>query len=402
MNEIWQKIKPKGDVIMWYIIIALMAIGLIAVYSSTGQLAYKGSGRKTEYFLMQQIVFLVASFGLLLWVHTIPYKVFMKLSKIALYISYILLVLTFFSSEEINLAKRWIKIPLIGLSIQTSEIAKVALMIFIARHLSIHQKDIKDFKKTIQPIAIHIFIKCALIAPNNLSTALVIFMSSLVILFIGRAKIMHVLYLAGGGAGIVILLLLLILILPANMQPKRGSTWLKRIQNFENPFSKSDYNAAMDAEKLYKPEQKDYAQFAIATGGFWGKGPGQSTERNFLPEAYNDFIFAIINEEYGMWGALLVMFLYLLFMFRAFRIILMSPKAFGALLAVGLSFAFCMQALIHMGVATTLLPVTGLTLPFISKGGSSLFITAIAFGMIMSVSRYVETEEQQNTQEEKT
>lgn len=401
MQEIWQKIKPKGDVVMWYIIIALMAIGLIAVYSSTGQLSYKSKGRSTEIYLVQQVIFLIASFGLLLWVHTIPYKVFMKLSKFALYASYVLLILTFFSGEDINEAKRWLKIPGIGITIQTSEIAKAALMVFIARHLSLHQDAIKDFKKTIQPIAIHIFITCALIAPNNLSTALVIFMSSLVILFIGRANIAHVLSLAGIGTAVVVVLLLLIMVLPQELKPKRGSTWIKRIENFENPFNKKAPNAALDAEKLYKPEQKDYAQFAIATGGFWGKGPGQSTERNFLPEAYNDFIFAIINEEYGMWGGVLVMMLYLLFMFRAFRIILMSPKAFGALLAVGLSFAYCMQALIHMGVATTLLPVTGLTLPFISKGGSSLFITAIAFGMIMSVSRYVETEEQQSLEEEK-
>ncbi|MFN4083792.1 MAG: FtsW/RodA/SpoVE family cell cycle protein [Bacteroidia bacterium] len=389
MKEIWLKIKPKGDPVMWMIIIFLMIIGLLAVYSTTsGLVNYAGKG-STEMYLLQQVVLLSVGFLIMLVIHTIPYKTFLKLAKIVLYISYILLVLTITNGKEINGAKRWLEIPFTPITIQTSELAKIALFVYITRYLAIKQDEIKDLKKTIIPLTIHIALICALIAPNNLSTAVVIFTSSMVILFIGRAKISHIIYVTLMMVFIGVIMLLANQVMPENYKfLGRNTTWQSRLKNFDNPFGSN-----RDKEKNKTLEQKDYAQIAVATGGILGKGPGQSTIKNLFSQAYNDFIYAIINEEYGLWGALIILLLFMIFMFRAFRIIIKSPKASGALLAIGLSFSFCLQALIHMGVSTTLLPVTGLTLPFISKGGTSVIITCIAFGMIMSVSRFVEEEQ---------
>lgn len=380
---------------MWFIIIILMMMGLLAVYSTTSWFSYASRfGYSTERMLIQQLVLMITGFLLMLFIHGLNYRIFLKLAVILLYVSYILLILTLINGKTINDARRWLFIPHTNISIQTSEIAKIALFVYITRYLAIKQDEIHDFKKTVLPVGIHITLISALIAPGNLSTALLIFISSLVILFIGRIKVMHIIYIV-----VIMTMLGTTMLLVNSMMPQgmkflgRTETWIKRLESFDHPFK---LKVANESGTL---EQKDYAQIAVATGGIWGKGPGQSTMKSLFSQAYNDFIYAIINEEYGIWGAFLVLILYLLFMFRAFRIIMKSPKASGALLAIGLSFSFCLQALIHMGVSTTLLPVTGLTLPFISKGGTSFIITCIAFGMIMSVSRFVEEEQTVQTSE---
>jgi cell division protein FtsW len=206
----------------------------------------------------------------------------------------------------------------------------------------------------------------------------------MVIMFIGRVSVKHIFYIGAP----VLLVLGLVILLVLNTPDKylkgmgRVSTWKHRIENFSKQSTNPDVTY-----------QNDHAKIAIATGGLTGKGPGGSIERNYLPHAYSDFIFSVITEEYGLIGAVIIMSLYLLFMYRAFRIVLKSPKAFGALLAIGLSFAFVIQALIHMAISVNLVPNTGLTLPLISKGGTSIIITSFAFGLIMSVSRYVEKDE---------
>ncbi len=378
------KIKPQGDPVMWIIIVLLSVWGLVAVYSSTGALAYAKHGGSAEVYFFQQFAYLAIGFYVMLFIHSIHYKMFMKVAKLVLYVSYVLLVLTLFVGAEINDAQRWLKIPFIGITFQTSEVAKVALIMYIASELAKKQDDIKDFKKGFLPILIHVGVTCLLIAPNNLSTALVLAATCIVVMFIGRASVKHILMV---GAPIIIALGLLALIV-ANTDDKylkpfgRLLTWKHRIENYSNPVK--------DRDVTY---QNDHAKIAIASGSWTGKGPGQSTERNFLPEAFSDFIYAIIVEEYGMAGGVIMLGLYLLFMFRALRIIFISPKAFGALVAVGLSFTLVMQALINMAVAVNLFPVTGLTLPLVSKGGTSIIITSFAFGMIMSVSRHVEKDE---------
>jgi len=385
----WERIKPKGDPFMWGIIAILSLWGSLAVYSSTSALAYVKHGASAEMFLFQQLVYLLIGGYVMLYIHSIHYKKFMKVAKLALYFSYCLLLLTLFVGSEINDAQRWLTIPIIGVTFQTSEVAKVALILFIASELAKRQEDIKDFKKGFLPILIHVAIVCTLIAPNNLSTALVLAATCFVIMFIGRVSIKHI-SMVLTPALIALLLLGFIAYKTPDKYLKpfgRLLTWKHRIENFSQP--KNDNNDINDVSY-----QNDHAKIAIATGGFWGKGPGQSTERNFLPEAYSDFIYAIIIEEYGFFvGGIGMLFLYLFFMYRAFRIIVKSPKAFGALVAIGLSFALVMQALINMAVAVNLFPVTGLTLPLVSKGGTSIIITSFAFGMIMSVSRFVEEEQ---------
>lgn len=369
---------------MWFIIIVLSVWGLFAVYSSTGALAYQKQGGKAEVYLFQQFAFLLVGFFIMLFTHSIHYKYFLRFAKLALYVSYLLLILTMFFGSNYNEAQRWLKIPFIGLSFQTSDIAKVALIMYVARELAMRQDDIKDFKKGFLPILIHVSLTCLLIMPSNLSTALVLFSTCMVIMFMGRVSIKHVFLL---GATVTILggvLLVIVLNTPDHYLEKfgRAVTWKHRVENFRKPSANPDVTY-----------QNDHAKIAIATGGIYGKGPGGSTERNFLPQAYADFIYAIIAEEYGFLGAALMLILYMVFMFRAFRIIFRSPKAFGALLAIGLSFALVLQALINMAIAVNLVPNTGLTLPLVSKGGTSIIITSMAFGAIMSVSRYVETEE---------
>jgi cell division protein FtsW len=380
----FDNLRPKGDKLMWLIIFLLSMGGLLVVYSSTGALAHQKQGGKTEVYLLQQIGFLLMGFLVMLLTHSVHYKYYLRLSKPIIYLAYALLLLTIFFGSNVNDAQRWLKIPFIGISFQTSDVAKVALILFVARELAVRQEDIKDFKKGFLPIIVHVGFMSILIAPSNLSTALVLFSTCMVIMFMGRVSIKHIFYIGAPILTVLFLAIFLVLNTPDKYIQDFGRvlTWKHRIENFKTRSTNSD-----------ETYQNDHAKIAIANGGLIGLGPGGSTERNFLPQAYSDFIYAIIAEEYGFIGAVFVMFLYLLFMYRAFRIIFKSPKAFGALLAVGLSFALVLQALINMAIAVNLVPNTGLTLPLISKGGTSIIITSFAFGLIMSVSRYVEEDE---------
>jgi cell division protein FtsW len=380
----FDNLRPKGDKLMWLIIFLLSMGGLLVVYSSTGALAHQKQGGKTEVYLLQQIGFLLMGFLVMLLTHSVHYKYYLRLSKPIIYLAYALLLLTIFFGSNVNDAQRWLKIPFIGISFQTSDVAKVALILFVARELAVRQEDIKDFKKGFLPIIMHVGFISILIAPSNLSTALVLFSTCMVIMFMGRVSIKHIFYIGAPILTVLFLAIFLVLNTPDKYIQDFGRvlTWKHRIENFKTRSTNSD-----------ETYQNDHAKIAIANGGLIGLGPGGSTERNFLPQAYSDFIYAIIAEEYGFIGAVFVMFLYLLFMYRAFRIIFKSPKAFGALLAVGLSFALVLQALINMAIAVNLVPNTGLTLPLISKGGTSIIITSFAFGLIMSVSRYVEEDE---------
>ncbi len=384
----WQRIRPRGDMFMWGIIFILSIWGLLAIYSSTGALAYKKQGGHVEVYLLQQAALLCAGFFIMFFIHSIHYRYFIGISKLLLWITYPLLIYTLIFGIEINGAKRWIN--LFGITLQTSDIAKLAIIMFVTRELSRKQDTIDDFKKTFLPILGHITAICLLIAPENLSTALVLFATCFLIMFIGRVKIKHLALITGVVALAGSLLFSILFFMPENALKGTGRllTWKHRIEH----FGKDE----IDADKTY---QNDHAKIAIASGGLIGKFPGNSTERNFLPEAYSDFIYAIIAEEYGMIGAVFMLMLYLFFLYRAMRMVLKSPKAFGALIAVGLSFSLVLQALINMAVAVNIFPVTGLTLPLVSKGGTSILLTSVAFGVIMSVSRYVEQDEP-NTENE--
>jgi cell division protein FtsW len=292
-----------------------------------------------------------------------------------------------FWGASINHASRWIKLPLIGFTFQTSDLAKLAVIMFLARLLSKGQEEMSDFKKTVAPMLCVVIIPCILIAKDNLSTALILFFTSVFVLFIGRMAIKHLLLLFGASALVIGLFVAMLLLLPDSMMMGRMPTWKKRINTH---FVKHEVNPDDD----YQQRQ---ARTAIARGGIIPNGPGNSMQKHFLPEAYSDFIFAIIIEEYGFFGGLFILLIYLLLLYRCIKIVVNAPKAFGAFLAVGLGVSLVLQAMINMAVAVGLFPVTGVTLPLVSMGGSSSFFTSIAFGIILSVSRKAAIQDEQES-----
>lgn len=394
----WILKKTKGDAVIWAVVILLSIFGLLAVYSSTGTLAYKKQGGNTEFYLFKHLSFL--TFGLILMYlsHLVNFKYYSRISQILLILSFVLLPYTLFFGTDINDARRWITLPVIGFTFQTSDLAKLALIMYVARFLSKRQDEIKDFKKSFLPVTITIALICALIMPANLSTALVLFATCLLLMFIGRIAFKHILLVVGSGALAATVLVVMALTLPDDALSKiaRLKTWKHRIEH----FAARDNGPVDEREALQTDYQVVQAKIAIASGGLIGKGPGNSTQRNFLPHPYSDFVFAIILEEYGLIGASFLILLYLVLLFRCIRIVIRSPRAFGALLAVGLSFSLVIQAFINMGVAVNIFPVTGLPLPLVSMGGTSLIFTSMAFGIILSVSRDVEEKESSEKQEE--
>lgn len=377
----------QGDKIIWLVIFLLSIFSLLAVYSSTGTLAYKYQQGNTEYYLLKHFSILAVGLVLMYCAHLVDYRYYSRISQLLLYLSLPLLILTYFIGTEINSADRWITLPIINLTFQTSDLAKLALIMFLARVISKKQDIIHDFKNAFIPVIVPVLLICLFIAPANLSTALMLFTTSVLIMFIGRIKIAHIASMAGM---MVVLLAIMIFILvkffPDN---NRVATWINRYEQF------------MSDAKEDEPFQVTQSKIAIARGGIFGNGPGNSHQRNFLPHPYSDMIYSIIIEEYGLIGGAIVVFLYLLFLFRAIKIVVKSPNAFGGLLAVGLAISLVLQAMINMAVAVNLVPVTGQTLPLVSMGGTSLFFTSIAVGIILSVSRDAEMPKENNTPAEK-
>jgi len=365
----------KGDKVIWIIVLLLSVISILVVYSSIVALAYRYKSGDTEYYLFKHST--IIGFGLLLMylTHKVKYAYFSRISQIAIYLSVPLLLFTLLKGVSAGEASRWLKIPGTSLTFQTSDFAKLALIAYVARVLAIKQAQIKDFKKAFLPIVIPVIIICGLILPANLSTAAILFVTCLVIMFVGRINLKYIFSLIG--AGILCLSLFIVIIFAFPHINNRVSTWKARIENFKNGDSELNYQA-------------DQAKIAIATGGPFGKGPGGSIQRNFLPQASSDFIYAILIEEYGLIAGFLLIFLYMTLFFRAVRIAGKSEKTFASLLAIGLSFSLVFQGMINMAVAVNLFPVTGQPLPLVSMGGTSIWFTSIAIGMILSVSAEVE------------
>ena len=371
----------KGDKVIWAVVLLLSILSLLAVYSSIVTLAYKYHGGDTFYYLFKHGMMLLIGFGFMLLVHRLNFKYYSRISQIALYVSAPLLLLTLSFGANINDASRWLVIPVINQTFQTSDLAKLALIIYLARELSRKQEQIKDFKTAFVPIMIPVLLICGLILPANFSTAAMLFTTSLIVMFIGRISLKYIFSLIGIGLGALMLMLLI-----AKAKPEllpRMDTWVKRIESFSSGEREGNYQA-------------DQAKIAIATGGVFGKGPGGSTQRNFLPHPYSDFIYAIIIEEYGLIGGVAVIILYLILFFRGIRTAQKSEKTFGALLAIGLSFSLVFQAMINMAVAVNLFPVTGQPLPLVSMGGTSIWFTCLAIGIILSVSAQTEMSKKTN------
>jgi len=374
MDTIYRNIK--GDKVIWTVVLLLSLFSVLAVYSSINSLAYKYQGGNQIYYLLKHSIIIIVGLLLMYAIHKIKYTYFSRLSQIALFLSIPLLLITLARGASLNEAARWLSIPGTGLTFQTSDFAKISLIAYVARFLALKQDTIKDFKSTFVPVILPIVIVCGLILPANFSTAALLFTTCLVLLFIGRINIKYILSILGIG---VVLFSVFILILMNSANTGRLGTWKKRIENFRSGDSKANF-------------QVEQAKIAVATGGFLGKGPGKSTQRNMLPHPYSDFIFAFIIEEYGFVGGFSVIFLYLILLFRGVRIATRSQKTFGSLLAFGLCFSLVFQAFINMAVATNLFPVTGQPLPMVSMGGTSIWFTSIAMGIILSVSTETESE----------
>ncbi len=362
--------KTKGDRWIWLIVILLSVWSLLAVYSATGTLAYK-KGVGSEQFLIKHLVMIVGGIALMYFSHLLDYRYYAGISKVLMVITIPLLAYTLIFGASVNEASRWVTIPIINQTFQTSDLAKLALITFLARTLSRKQENIKDVKKAFIPIMAAVCVVFVLIALANLSTALMLFGVSILLLIMGRISIKQISIVCLAG---VVLLGAVMMLGP------RRKTYISRIDTFIHPEK-------ADPDKAFQANQ---AKIAIATGGIFGKGPGNSTQRNFLPHPYSDFVFALIIEEYGMVGGVGLVLLYLLFLYRCVLIVTDSPKAFGALLAAGLSFSLTIQAFANMAVAVGLGPVTGVPLPLVSMGGTSILFTSVAFGIILSVSRDIE------------
>ena len=389
--------RTRGDKFIWGIVVLLSLASILVVYSATGSLAYKMYKGNTSIYLFKQVSFTMIGVLLIYFLHRINYTLFSRVATILFLLSIPLLIYTLFFGAKINDGSRWIKLPIINLTIQTSDLAKLALFMYISRMLSKKQEMIKDFKKGFLPVVIPVLIICALIMPANLSNALLTGATSLLLMFIGRVSIRHIL-LTIGVALIPVALIVLVAVVTYDGKQKednkkttaaekvksfgRFGTWVKRVQ---------DFVYAKDTETPYQVQQ---AKIAIANGSVLvGLGPGNSRQRNFLPQAYNDFIYSIIIEEYGLLGGAFMIFIYLVFLFRCIRIFRRCPYAFGAFLALGLSFTLVIQAVANMAVNVNIVPVTGVTLPLVSMGGSSFLFTCAAIGIILSVARNVEQQE---------
>jgi cell division protein FtsW len=378
----------KGDKVIWIVVIILCIFSLLAVYSSTGTLAYRKQHGNTEYYLFKHFMILAFGLGLMYITHLIKYTYYSRISQIGLFLTFPLLLLTLISGTNLNDANRWLTVPIVNLTFQSSDVAKLFLIMYLARVLSKKQELVQDFRKGFLPVIIPVVIVTILILPANFSTAAILFVTCMVLMFIGRISMKYMLSLVGMGIIAIVMIFTLSKSFPALFP--RGTTWVARIDHFIN-------KQEAEPDATY---QVDQAKIAIVQGGILGKSPGKSTQRNFLPHPYSDFIFAIIIEEYGLVGGSFVLLLYLILFYRVIRIASRSKGNFGTLLSIGIGFSLVFQAFINMAVAVNLFPVTGQTLPLVSMGGTSIWFTCISIGIILSVSRVADIETRDGTEVE--
>ena len=376
--------KIRGDKVIWGIVIILSLFSVLAVYSSTTTLAYRFKQGNTEYYLLKHIGILIFGFVLMYAAHKIKYVYYSKLSLIAVLFAAPLLLYTLVFGEVRNDAARWTTLPGVNIMFQPSDLAKLALIMFVASMLAKKQDNIKDLKSSFIPILLPVLVICGLILPANLSTAAILFVTCIVLMFIGGVKFRYLLALSGIGIAALALFIAFLIVSPKSSG--RLGTWQNRIENF---------GGGGDSDENFQVEQ---AKIAIANGGFVGKFPGNSMQKNFLPNPFNDFIYAIITEEYGFAGAFLILLMYMILLFRGIRIAIKAPGHFGALLAIGVTLSLIIQAFANMAVAVHLVPVTGQPLPLVSMGGTSIWFTSIAIGIILSVSKEMDESEEQSTE----
>lgn len=366
--------RLKGDKYIWAIVALLSLFSLLLVYSSTGNLAYRYRQGNTEFYLFWQFSLLASGIILMYITYMMHYTRFSRVGPILLAISVPLLIYTLAFGVDLNDAKRWILLPILNITFQTSDLAKLALIIYVARAISGKQEYIKDFNSAFIPIILPVVVVCGLIAPADLSSSILLFVTCTLLMFIGRVDMKFIAIMVLFGIVLFAFLIILGKFFPDYI---RVETWVSRTQDF-----------ITNKEGSFQIQQ---AKIAISEGGLFGVGPGNSFQKYHTPHAYSDLIYSIIIAEYGLIGGLVVLSLYVALFLRCVRLVTRSPKAFGAMLAMGLSLSLVIQALVNMAVPVHLVPVTGVTLPMISMGGSSLWFTCIMLGMILSVSKNIES-----------
>jgi cell division protein FtsW len=364
----------KGDKAIWMIVILLSLFSLLIIYSSTGRIAYVEHEGDTTFYLFRQMMVIAGGWFIMYLCYKMHYSRFSQIAPFLLAIAIPLLAFTLVFGVNINDAKRWIRIA--GITFQTSDFAKIALILYVARAIASKQDRIKEFSGAFIPIILPIVIVCGLIAPADLSTAVILFAACFAMMFVGRIEIKYLGALVV--SGLVAFAMIFFIGIQTNLIP-RVHTWVKRVSDFVS-----------DSDGGYQIMQ---AKIAIARGGWFGVGPGNSLQRNYLPSPYSDYIYSIICEEYGLVGSSIILGLYILLFFRVTGLVTKTAKTFGAMLAMGLCLLIVIQGVTNMAVSVHLIPVAGLTLPLVSMGGTSFWFMSIAMGMILSVSKQVEREQ---------
>ena len=379
----------KGDRLIWSIAALLAIFSFLPVYSAASNLAYVGGSGNTFSYFVKHFMHLFLGFTIMYGVHKIPYRYFRGLSMVMLPVVFVLLIVTMLQGTTIEgaNASRWIQIPIVNMSFQTSTLAAVILMVYVARYMSkIQDKEI-TFAETILPLWVPVFLILILILPANFSTAAIMFVMTVILVFLGGYPMRYLAVIIGTGIAALVLFIIVAKAFPEAM-PNRIDTWMSRIESFSN---------GEDSEADYQIEK---AKIAIASGGIQGLGPGKSVQKNFLPQSSSDFIYAIIVEEYGLIGGFALMILYMWLLFRIVIVAQKSETVFGKLLVLGVGLPIVFQAMINMAVAVELFPVTGQTLPLISSGGTSIWMTCLAVGIILSVSAKREEDKEKQNRED--
>jgi len=369
----------KGDPVIWIITLLMMAFSLVTVYSFV-PILIKIEGGSPFLYLFKHLVYVVLGFGAMFVIHRVPAKYISQLAKFAYYLGLALLLFTWFFGAEVNGAGRWIRIPFVNLTFQSSDFAKLALIVYLSKLLVRKQQKFDNWKEGIFPLLIPIGLTCFLILKDNFSTAAMLFLLSMIMLFIGRVPLLKLLTLAGSGVGSVVLVVGAHLTFPdANILP-RYDTWMNRINNRVDATNQS-------VESLQANQQANNAKLAISVGSVFGQGVGDGKLKEFLPEAYADFYYATFVEEFGSGAALVLVFLYLILLYRMIRISLKTSDLFQSYVCMGIGIHLLTQASINMVVCTGVFPVTGQNMPFLAMGGSALVMACISIGVVQSFAK---------------
>lgn len=380
----------RGDLFIWALIALLALFSFMPVYSASTNLVYVAGNGTTTGILIKHAILLFLGFGITFFIHRLPYRYFSGVSVVMIPIVIVLLIVTLAQGTTIGGANaaRWIRIPIIGVGFQTSTLAGLVVWVYAARYLAKHKDTTINFKESLLKLWMPIALVLLFILPANFSTTAIVFLMVLMLCFVGGYPIKYLASIIGVGILVLMLFVLTAKAFPGLM-PNRVDTWISRIDSFSDGESKEGY-------------QIENAKIAIATGGLTGKGPGKSVQKNFLPQSSSDFIFAIIVEEYGLLGACMVLVVYFMLMFRMYVAAKNATTVFAKLLVVGVGFPIICQSIINMVVATDMGPVTGQTLPLISSGGTSIWMTCLAMGMVLSVtaSKNVSEDELENQSED--